>query len=226
MTARCPRCNSARRDGQAWPAGRRPVCPAPSLVRAARRDRSPARVQARHVPPSRSFCTRRSLPMHPPLDRRDPNPPASDNPLRVSSWRKYPQGGRRAPTRRGGGTPPPLPGAGRARPRTAAPRTCVRGVHPPTLLRQASPPFTARVSWSAGDHLCLPDDHFCLFYGHDVNESSLADRGPFTSRRCRACRGHTLARLNDHGMIPAGQGGAALRSPALDRLTHLSGRAR
>ena len=116
MTARCPRCNSARRDGQAWPAGRRPVCPAPSLVRAARRDRSPARVQARHVPPSRSFCTRRSLPTHPPLDRRDPNPPASDNPLRVSSWRKYPQGGgRRAPARRGGGTPP-------ARPRTGPPR--------------------------------------------------------------------------------------------------------
>ena len=106
MTARCPRCNSARRDGQAWPAGRRPVCPAPSLVRAARRDHSSARVQARHVPPSRSFCTRRSLPTQPPLDRRDPTPPQvttlcgfllGENTLRGGKARPRAPRGRNAP---------------------------------------------------------------------------------------------------------------------------------
>jgi hypothetical protein len=115
----------------------------------------------------------------------------------------------------------PLPGPGRARPRTAAPRTCVRGVHPPTLLRQASPPFTARVSWSAGDHLCLPDNHFCLLYGRDVNESSLLSETPSP----RANAASVAAGPLRGSMITAGQGSAALRPPALDRLTHLSDRA-
>jgi hypothetical protein len=123
MTARCPRCNSARRDGQAWPAGRRPVCPAPSLVRAARRDHSSARVQARHVPPSRSFCTRRSLPTQPPLDRRDPTPPQVTTLCGFLLGENTLRGGRRAPARRGGGTPPARPRTGPA-PNSSAPDLC------------------------------------------------------------------------------------------------------
>jgi len=114
-----------------------------------------------------------------------------------------------------GGTSP-------ARPQTAAPRTCVRGVHPPALLRQASPPFTARVSWSAGRYLCLPDDPICLFNGRDVNGSCLADVAPSP----RAGAASVAAGPLRGSMITAGQSGAALRPTALDRLTPLSGRAR
>jgi hypothetical protein len=221
MTAHVPGCNSARPGGQACPAGRRPVCPAPSLVRAARRDRAPARVQARHVPPSRSFRTRRSLPMQPPLDRRDPTPPASDDPLRVSSWRRYTQGGKarpRAPRGRNAPCPAqdwPAPKQQRPGPVSGAcilPLCCVR----PPLRSQHGYPGQRAIIFACHTitSACFMDAVSTSLPLQTGAPSPRADAAPVAARPLRG------------SMITAGQGGAALRSPALDRLTHLSFRAR